>query len=242
MAPIPTLGDASIEQQLNSPATHFDVQTATESISSTLRIVIMILAGLTIATVALYCLLRTKRRTLQMVCPGTPLLVYESSVSIEFDEPDDDEETIIDIEDYGSRDSFETILSNGTPRKLAFDINKYMPFLSRRRTGILDRRGKTTLRCDTTAYYETDLVPTATKSPIDRKVCRPKVHFAENVVSPLSPFWARQKTITSPFSRPIFGFNSKTITPPSGSPMWSGRVPARAAAEIPARRKDFWTP
>jgi hypothetical protein len=192
----------------------------------------MILAGLTVTTGCLFCHLRKRRQSMKVVCPATPLLVYESTVSIEFDGLDDESETIIDIEDYDGRASFETILSGGTPRTLTFDIDSIMPFLSRRKSGILDRRGRTTLRCDTTAYYETDLMPTATISPIERRVCLPKVNFKEHVISPLSPS----------FTRPIFGFNPKTITPPLGNPLWCRMPMVRQGIESPIRRKDFWTP
>ena len=223
MAPIPNVDVPSTEYQLSTPATQYDLQHAAASLSSSLRVIIMILAGLTLATGALYCLLRKqKARRRQLVVPGTPLLVYESTVSIEFDECEDDEGTIVDEYEYEyeGRASSETILSMGTPRMLAFDINKIMPFLGRRKGSILDRRGKTTMRCDTTAYYETDIIPTVAKSPIDRNICRPKVGFVESIVSPLSPFWSKQTSKNSP-CRVKFGFNSNTITPPLGSPLWS---------------------
>jgi hypothetical protein len=241
MAPFPVIDDPSIKTQLESPATLHDVQYGAGSISSTLKVAIMVLAGFALVTAAMYLLFRNRKEP-TLVWPATPLLVYESSVEIEFDDVENEDGSILDAEEYEGRTSLETILSSGTPRKLAFDVGSVMPFLGRRRLGILDRRGKLMLQCDTTAYYETDIIPTATKSPIDRMMCRPKVHFLENVATPLSPFWSRQAKITSPQQRPMFGFNPGNITPPVGSPMWSWKANARTITEHPDRLRGIRTP
>ena len=239
MAPILSIHDPSLDKQFHAPATQFDVQNATESISSKLRVVILILAALTVCVGALYCLLRRPRRTTKLVIPTTPLLVFESTVSIDFDDLDDDEGTVIDVDFPEGRSSLETILSDGTPRRFTFDADKIMPFIERRKGNILDRRGITTMLCDTTAYYASEMMPMVMKSPIDRKICRPKVNFVENIASPLSPFWSKQATASS---RPVFGFTSKTITPPLGSPLWSVRGSARSLVTAPMSKKGCWTP
>ena len=242
MAPLPVFDSSLTTTDFDVPVIPYAIQYRPASLSTTLRTAIMILAGMSLATGALYLLLRRqRRRPRQVVVPGTPLLVYESSISIEFDDIEDEEGTVVDESEHMKRASLDTILSNGTARKLTFGVN-ILPFLEGPIGGILDRRGKANMECDTTAYYETDIViPTVAKSPIDRTFRRPTIGFMQNIASPLSPFWSRQTTVASPRG-PVFGFDAKTITPPMCSPMWSRRVGLRSATEAPNRKKGYWTP
>ncbi|KAK5170621.1 uncharacterized protein LTR77_005210 [Saxophila tyrrhenica] len=225
MAPLPVLDNESLGRQFDSTAIGNNLQHATALISSSMRFGILILAGLTTTAAAVYYLHRLRNGPGSLVCPATPLMVYDSTISIDFEETADDDDCT-----FGSdgRRSFETIISMTTPTKLTFDIGGIMPFLSRRAGGILDRRGQATLKCDTTAYYETDVLLMATRqahSPIDRKACRAQVDFVEDVGSPLTPFWARQAAALSPRGRSMFGFGAEKNA--LRSPTWSRRAVVR---------------
>jgi hypothetical protein len=118
------------------------------------------------------------------------------------------EQNVINIE---TRQSSETILSPKSPRQHMLAPSDWAPKSAPGpRHNMLDRRGKSPLKCDTTAQYAIDAVLTGAIMP---KSCPDKrLHLL-----------------------PVYGFDEATITPPIGSPLWRRKPDSAGVAESPKR-------
>lgn len=118
--------------------------------------------------------------------------------------------------DIESRYSTDTIISPKFPRRVVFDANRAStrPATSTGewKDGILDRRGRAQLKCDTTAQYAIDMV---VKAPVPQSC-------PANTLRVL----------------PTFGFDEGTITPPIGSPLWRRKPDSAQASDSPRQQRS----
>lgn len=195
------------------------IDSTTASMSASLKLVIIILACITLAFGLSWFILKTRARLRRN--NGPEFMIFESDVSIEFG----DEGEIIDVfpiaEEAEGRASFETILSSASPRRVMFDPDKLPAIIARRKGSLLDRRGRGELACDTSAFYHTDAVPTPSATLSGGK--------------------------RSAIFRPVLGFNergeSKPLkTPTTASPFWSKMAGLPLAPDPPKRHpREHWT-
>lgn len=171
------------------------LQSATDTLTASLRLVVIILAVLSVVCGALWLLLRRTRIRLR-VSNGSDrsaeLLILESDISIEM-VGEDGQGSILDFEDVVGRGSFETVLSSVSATKIAFDLEK-LPVMMRGE--ISERRGRGRLRCDTTASYNLDQVAIST--------------------GPLSGSTQAEKSSV----RAIYRFEGLQVSTPGVSPTW----------------------
>ena len=116
-----------------------------------------------------------------------------------------------DGRDTESRCSYDTILSPKSSTQAVFETNRMStmtPTPTReRRDNILDRRGRTRLKCDTTAHLVTGMVNNA-------QILQSCPVYSLRVL-------------------PVFGFDEGTITPPIGSPLWHRRPESAHISDSP---------
>lgn len=210
MAPVLDIDDPSGNTILTFPATPTSFQRTTTTLTTTLRVVICLLAALTLIGGTLWILVRTRVRLRRLrrsnayrsgyeSVPGSARLILESSISIDMI-PEDNESSGTEFEDLSGRSSMETILSSASATRITFDIEK-IPGLMK--GNILERRGRgKSLHCDTTAYYETNSVVAGSGALTGRK------DHTRSVIRQV----------------PVFGFNIQDITPPVGSPLWNRKT------------------
>ena len=181
-------------KQVARPA--LDLHRATISIATTLRILVIALAALTLALGCVWFLLRSRARTrhrrnlsTELIIfgsdPASDLMIYESDISISMIE----EGLGIDFDS----DDCETILSSASPRRIAFDDDKLPLMMAARKGSILDRRGRNRIACDTSAYYNIDAVLTGTATgPLSGKllICQPVTGFKE-LKTPSTTVWSK---------------------------------------------------
>lgn len=149
------------------------------------------------------------------------MLIYESNISIDM---------VMEDGQYGSysptvcdddlstqgRNSMETILSSASATQITFALDKLPMSMAMKAGGILERRGRGQLGCDTSAYYDmsgTQVTPTMPASGASKKS----------------------------FMKPVFGFEVQEITPPVGSPLWNRKWDGRALCTGPLSRGAKWT-
>ena len=142
---------------------------------------------------------------------STELLIVESNITIDM-LVEDGQDSVTDFEDMSGRTSFETILSSVSATRIAFDIEKLPAIM---RDGILERRGRSRMTCDTTIAHDMDHIITADPISGTPRNVRPAV-------------------------QPVFGFDGLQITPPLGSAMWSRKMDARAGISPPLTHPGKW--
>lgn len=126
------------------------------------------------------------------------MLVFESDISIDMIVDDCwSQSDGTEFDDLSEQGSMETIVSSASATRATFGIDN-LPNLIK--GNILERRGRKDMLCDTSAYYEVNMIASA--------------------AGPLSGRMSAKRSVT----RPVFGFNFQEITPPVGSPLWNRKM------------------
>ena len=204
--------------EFTAPATFNALEQTTNAVASAMRLIVVLLGAVTLSLVTIWLLgrirIRWKRDRSNRISlvdeheavylpMSTNCLVLESDVSIDM--------IVEDVKTPSSGTEFDNLSDLGSMETLVsaasitFDIEK-LPWLMK--GGILERRGRKELQCDTSAYYSVDATAAGT--------------------SPISARFEPKRSVT----RPVFGFNFQEITPPVGNPLWNEKID-RAQAICP---------
>lgn len=197
------------------PAMSNALDLTTSAVANAMRLTIVLLGALTLSLVTIWLLgrirLRWKRHRRNKISLVSGLeadyppmssnfLVLESDISIDMIIEDvKTPSSGTEFDDMSELGSMETIVSPVSATSLNFDIDKLPGIL---KGGILERRGRNDLQCDTFAYYSVDTIEPRT--------------------GPISARLESKRSVT----RPVFGFNFQEITPPVGSPLWNRMIDA----------------
>lgn len=214
MSPLPDLHKMRHSESFEAISQPSTLQQTTNSMLETLRLVIVLLGVLTLAFFAYWLFSRigfrwNRRLTLDLV-PGanvyedihitssSSIEVFESDISIDMIAEDvQTHSSGTEFEDLSDNGDLETIVSSASATRLSFRIDGLPNIM---RGGILERRGRKDMQCDTSAYYDFDNVATGTGPPSAARESKRSV------------------------TRPTFGFSFQEITPPVGSPLWNRKI------------------
>ena len=214
MSPIPPMHQVRHSESFGDTSTPKAFQQTKNVVADTLRPMVVVLGVVTLSFIAFWLVPRVRlqwnrRVTLNSasstgIYEETYLLspsgieVYESDISIDMIAEDGQtQSSCTEFDDLSENGDLETIVSSASVTRLNFRVDSLPSIMQ---GGILERRGRKDMLCDTSAYYEFDTIATGT--------------------GPLSAAQETKKSVT----RPIFGFNFQEITPPVGSPLWNRKV------------------
>lgn len=225
MVPHPLLQMDQENEGFSPPARTYIYEITNGPVTDVMRMLVALLGGGSLSLLVIWLLARIRLRwkrnkhnrlaltggeyqALYPPIPSSNMMVFESDITIDMILDDGDTlGTGKGFDDLSDHESMETIVSSVSATRTAFDIDELPPVM---KGGILERRGRKDLSCDTSAYYNLNTIAMSN--------------------SPLSTHIEAKKTMT----RPVFGFNFQEITPPVGSPLWNRKIiPPRAVCPGP---------
>ena len=182
--------------------------------ANNMRLLIVLLGSITLCFIFIWFLARvrlrwTRRHTLNHIpfngedecnysSKQSTIEVFESDISIDMIGEDwNAYDSGTEFEDLTELDDMETILSSASATRMSFRLETLPSII---RGGILERRGRNNIYCDTSAYYDSDVIASDT--------------------GPLTGHTETKRSVT----RPVFGFNFHNITPPIGNALWSRNI------------------
>ena len=201
------------KQAFAVPATPNALQQTTDAVTNAMRLIVMLLGAVTLSLIIIWLLARVRlrlrrHRRNKISCSGgyeaiypptsSSMLVLESDISIDMIADDRQTQSSgTEFDDLSEQGSMETIVSSASATRATFGIEN-LPGLIK--GSMLERRGRKDLSCNTSGYYEANMIATGT--------------------GPLSGRMSAKRSVT----RPVFGFNFQEITPPVGSPLWNRKM------------------